>query len=65
MLYECSSALRKVTIPLKETVVEGEDRLNYYGAVTIPFSFGEHGKFQGSAFVNFSVTRKAAKTVGK
>ena len=49
---------RAILIPLKETEVRDMTVDNYYGSITVPFTFGPSGKYTGSAIVTYSVTRK-------
>ncbi len=45
-------------LPLKETPLRDQLGSNYHGAVTIPFTFGREGKFKGTIFMDYSITRK-------
>jgi len=53
-----------ITVPLKVTPTQGDGRDDYNGTATIPFSFGDNGKFRGTVMISFSITRKSASTKG-
>lgn len=50
-----------ITVPLKETEIAGENKANYYGVATIPFSFGPNQKFTGTASISYSLSRELVK----
>ncbi len=50
-----------IEIPLKETKVIDSDATNYYGAVTIPFTYGKVTEYKGNIIFSYSVTRKVVK----
>lgn len=47
-----------IEIPLKETPVRDMEISNYYGAVSVPVTFGPQNRYSGTAIVAYSVTRK-------
>lgn len=47
-----------IVIPLQETEIREMDACNYYGVVRVPFRFGPGDRYQGTALVSYSVTRK-------
>jgi len=51
----------EIEIPLKETKVIDSDETNYYGAVSIPYTFGPGNKFHDNFIFSYSVTRKVTK----
>ena len=51
----------EVEIPLKETPVIGTNATNYYGSISIPFTFGPDNRYSGNIIFAYSVTRLAAK----
>jgi hypothetical protein len=52
---------KPIEIPLKETKVIDSDATNYYGAVTIPFTYGAVTEYKGNIILSYSVTRKVVK----
>lgn len=61
MLRDVKNTGQGIPVALKETEIPGENKANYFGVTSIPFSFGPDGKFQGNLTITYSVTRKLQK----